>query len=138
MSLTKLTKLAWLALLTTCAAFDPDNPPNIKGAYEVKPDSLMIAEYHKAEACTGVKGDISQVHWYFVPDTFPDPDTGAPDIGWTDIDNHGIYLAVPWKTYGWMWKHESIHEITGIRGHPETPFGIPCQALWGYINQNGD
>lgn len=131
--------IAAVSVLAMCSAGPLEvAPPLISGAREVTPDSAMLAEYAKAEACTGVNGDVARVHWYVVPGaSFHSPEDGTPDIGWTDIPNHGIYVAGDWVRTWWLWKHEAIHDILHVRGHPNPPFGMPCHAEWGYLLEDG-
>lgn len=121
-----------------CASLLGPVDPEIPGARLIQPDSIMTYQYHRAERCTGMYGNISKVTWYLVPGrSFKSPENGADDIGWANREMHKIYIAEDWKNFGWVWRHEAIHEITGMTGHPEVPFGYPCHALFGYLLQDG-
>jgi hypothetical protein len=129
---------AFVLTLSLCAGLptDPLSGWQPIGAYRVEPESMWVAQYHAAEACTGKRGNAKRVTWYIVPGKSFWDQNGANDIGlW--MRGHKIYIADEWKTTAWVVRHESIHDLVGP--HPADTlkntriWGRECQAMWGYV-----
>jgi hypothetical protein len=129
--------IAVVVLLFGTCAFAPS------GTEPFTPPESYRAQYDSAQACSGVKGNFDQVHWYLIPGhDFPCP-SGRCIGQWNPP--HDIYIAEVWKNIGWVVRHEAVHEITGWRhdGDEKGPgkrdiqvWGVQCHATWGYLDND--
>jgi len=113
-------KRIWLAVLLTGCAFMPED------AVPFEPPALYHDLWDSAQACTGRRGDFSQLRFFVVEGISFDTPQG-PATGWTEGTT--ITLASEWVDHPLVVKHELIHAL-GIDGHPYVPFVDPCHATW--------
>lgn len=115
----KQVALPALLLLSACM-FEPP-----AGAQLIEPPAEWRAVWETAQACSGLEGDFSELHFYVVP--VADMPTKAGETR-----GHDIYIREDWQI-PFVVKHEMIHAL-GIHDHPRIPFATPCHATWETMN----
>lgn len=117
--------LPLLLLITACHAADAFTPP---GASVFTPPAQYRVWWSEVEACSGRTGDFDAVTWLRVdpPALLQDQD-GTPVRGlWIAPGNriaiHADYLERPLVP-----KHEMLHALLRVPGHPREYFVTRCQ-----------
>jgi len=49
--------------------------------------------------------------------------------------DHHIFLAGDWATDEMVVRHEMLHDLIGLPGHPAPPFGKGCPLTWATWNR---
>lgn len=123
-------------VIATCAAFRPYAPFRPVGTIgpvsSFQAPAMWVEQYHAAERCTGIKGDVTRVKWQIAPGTFFTSPQGEQVIGFWDKETHTITIASAFANHPWVIRHESIHDLIG-GGHPQIPIQTPCNATWGFL-----
>jgi hypothetical protein len=82
------------------------------------------------EECSGITGSLSSVSWYVVPGTRfislpPYGEVGA----YTEYTENRIVLSGESQMVGQIVRHEMLHELTRVSGHPRNYFFEKCGGL---------
>jgi len=82
-----------------------------------------------AEACSGRTGSLSDVKWYAVPGTETISD-GHDEVSgyWSSSDNR-IVLVESGKFNGTLVRHEMLHALLRVGGHPRSQFVERCGGV---------
>jgi hypothetical protein len=92
------------------------------------PPAVYARWWAMTEECSGLSGDFGDVAWYRVPGTqFMH---GGREAGgsWTKFANR-IVLAESNIENGDMVRHEMLHALRGLPGHPRSQFLEACASL---------
>lgn len=113
-----------LILVAACTEwpFDPS------GFEPFDPPDYFAEWYAELEDCMGVQGDFERIQWLVLPGTitFPCEFGGeAHECYGVWREPHRIYLSSVVIGEDWVdiIKHEMLHELLQLSGHPEPPFG---------------
>ncbi len=105
-----------------CQRFAPEE------ATRFTPPAEYATWWAATEGCSGRHGSMARVNWFKVPgEGFACP-TGTCVGRWED--NHTIYVAEAWLDHEMVVRHEMLHDLLGVDGHPDPPFGSPCPLTW--------
>jgi hypothetical protein len=78
------------------------------------------------EACSGLHGSFSSVDWYVVPGTTDLPGTHGEYQGEWFVQGNRISLASAEQFDGSLVRHEMLHALLGVDGHPRSEFLDRC------------
>jgi hypothetical protein len=99
----------------------------VERAWEVPTLELYSEWWRKTEACSGRKGDMSQVKFYAV-----DAPNGAIGLngtlahGWWVRQGNRIYLPANGLGEEWLVRHEMLHALLQRGSHPTKKFVEAC------------
>jgi hypothetical protein len=105
-----------------CDRFAPED------AVVLVPPAEFQTWWARTEQCSGREGRFARVRWFVVPgDSFACP-SGRCVGRWED--DHTIYIAAGWLHDEMVVRHEMLHDLLDLPGHPNPPFGIGCPLTW--------
>jgi hypothetical protein len=81
------------------------------------------------ESCSGVNADFSSIRWYVVPDVQLFNFEGQGIAGYFDAKEHLIVVAAAGQMFGPLVRHEMLHALLGVSGHPRSQFLGRCGGL---------
>lgn len=130
--LSRLTSLALslaaLALATACV--ETISAPLPSGAVQFDAPPIFASWWKKVEACSGHSGSLAAVQWYVVPGARTISDGALTDVGaYTEIRIHRIVLAGEAQLVGPIVRHEMLHELLQVTGHPRRYFLDQCTGV---------
>lgn len=115
-------QVAALTLIGACSSFTPTND------HSFTPPAEYRVWFAKTQACSGLEGDFDRIQWYVVDGTeFDCP--GGKCVGRWNSD-HSIFISQAWTANEMVVRHEMLHDLLGVPGHPDPPFGNPCPLTW--------
>jgi hypothetical protein len=118
------------SLAMTCmaatACYELVDPPLPASAASFTPPSYYATWWSMTEACSGTTGDFAKVQWYSVP-------IGTDLLGpgreinayWSEASNR-IVLTSATMVDGGVVRHEMLHALIRVGGHPRTYFLDKC------------
>jgi hypothetical protein len=118
------------SVLTSC---EVPTAPLPEGAVPYAPyPPQMSFWWQQVEECSGLRGDLSQVRFYIVPNASTFQWQGQEVIGlWIQRGNR-IVLASEYAFRANNVRHEMLHALTRIAGHPTEYFVDRCGGLVDY------
>ena len=114
-----------LAALTGCG-FDP------VGDVPLDPPPIYREWFAKTEACSGRMGSFDRLRWSVIEGHSFSCSSGECAGHWRT--NHHIFLAGDWVMDEMVVRHEMLHDLLGVTGHPDPPFGDGCPLTWATWN----
>lgn len=115
-----------LSLLLGCES--PLGLPAQAVPYE--PDrAQFIVWWRQVEACSGLRGDYDSVAFYIVPHSYVIPWGDVSAGGLYFIDGNRIVLAGSQATSAQNVRHEMLHALLKLPGHPAAYFRGVCDSL---------
>lgn len=104
--------------------------PLPEGAVPYAPNPQNVAAWwNEVEQCSGMRGDLSRVSFYIVPEVSTFTWEGRDVIGlWMEKGNR-IVLAGEFAFRDLNVRHEMLHAITRLGGHPPRYFRDLCGAI---------
>ncbi len=125
------TVVTMLAGLLSCEL--PTQPlPNGAVPYAPNPDEVATW-WLQVEECSGLKGDLSRIRFYIVPNSLTFPWEGREVIGlWMERGSR-IILASEYAFRDMNVRHEMLHALTRIEGHPREYFVERCGGIVDYF-----
>ena len=78
------------------------------------------------EACSGLHGSFSSIDWYVVPGATDLPGTHGEYQGEWFVQGNRISLASSEQFDGSLVRHEMLHALLGVDGHPRHQFLDRC------------
>ena len=103
-------------------AFEPE------GAERFQPPEEYREWFTKTESCSKRSGNFDRIEWYVVPGRDFPCSSGRCVGHWRD--DHVIYIAAQHLQEEMVVRHEMLHDLLGIAGHPDPPFGASCHLTW--------
>ena len=125
--------VALLATLAACRdvslAAAPTPPALPDGAQELTPLATYAQWWQDTEDCAGLRGDLSRVTWFVVPNrtSFRYQDASYDGYWWNGV--HWILLAGDKVNDAAIVRHEMLHELLGRGDHPALYFQQRCAAV---------
>jgi hypothetical protein len=115
---------ASLAALSCQMATDPALPGD---AVRFVPPPVYAQWWATTEACSGIKGSLDAIQFYKVPNasTIPDNTYGEVAAYWSPASNR-IVLADFYEMQGQLVRHEMLHALLRVSGHPSEYFQGRC------------
>jgi hypothetical protein len=120
-----LVALVALCGLGACNFMTAPLPPN---AEPFAPPAVFARWWALTEACSGHKGDMRAIHWYRVPGSrfiFH----GQPAAGYWNSSTNRIVIVEDAIEQGDMVRHEMLHALLRVNGHPRAQFLESCASL---------
>ena len=120
----RLTLALWplLALALACEEVTALPP----GSQSFVPPPEYRLWWSMTEACSGLHGSFSSVDWYVVPGTTELPGTHGEYQGEWFVQGNRISLASAEQFDGSLVRHEMLHALLGVDGHPRNEFLDRC------------
>lgn len=119
-----------LALMVVCSisACDLITAPLPPNAMRFAPPAVYARWWAMTEECSGRSGDLGAVDWYRVPGS--QFIHGGQPVGgyWTSYSNR-IVLAEEGIEEGDIVRHEMLHALLRVGGHPRSQFLGSCASL---------
>jgi hypothetical protein len=118
---------ALCALITSCRF--PTAPPLPAGAELFSPPTVYARWWALTEACSGVTGPLQDITFFQVPGVSDFLSEGRRVVGyWTNGGNE-IVLAGDAVLDGGSVRHEMLHALIRIGGHPRDQFLEKCAGV---------
>lgn len=126
--------LVMMALATGCGdEWARIFEPMPVGAIRFTPDTFHLRMWREVEACSGLRGSMRDVEWYFYPGTETLPNRPGRPALYRRV-GHDVFfadsaanMAWPWRNDPQTFRHESLHALNGEDGHPPT-WGERCSV----------
>lgn len=115
--------LVWLS--SSCGGVTAPIPPN---AQRFSPPAIYARWWKMTEACSGRTGAIAAVEWYRTPGAVFEYD-GTTAGGYWSATGNLIVLAGGETDDGALVRHEMLHALLRVRGHPRGQFLGACESL---------
>lgn len=121
-----------LALLAAVACAEPVVPVPMGEPFT--PPASYLGWWQATEACSGRTGRMSRIVWMRVP-----ADSGGLFV-WDGRrvaglwhEPHTIYISDALLDLEPLVRHEMLHDLLQVAGHPSTPFITPCNVRWPVV-----
>lgn len=111
--------------LAACSLITGPLPP---GAERFAPPAVYARWWAMTEACSGRSGNFGDVDWYRVPGSQFMHDGQSVGGVWSRNANR-IVLAEEGIDQGRLVRHEMLHALLRVRGHPRSQFLAACASL---------
>lgn len=107
--------------------------PLPEGAIPYAPNPEQVGNWwRQVEECSGLRGDLTRIRFYIVPEATTFEWEGREVIGlWMERGSR-IVLAAEYAFRERNVRHEMLHAITRINGHPREYFVEKCGAIVDY------
>ena len=100
------------------------------GGVQFEAPPIFSSWWKKVEACSGRSGSLSLIQWYVVPGVRSISYGTLIDVGgYTEIGTHRIVLAGEGQMVGPIVRHEMLHELLQVSGHPRRYFLEQCTGV---------
>jgi hypothetical protein len=119
-----LTLVCWPLLAIVLACEEVTALPPGSQAFDPPPEYRLW--WSMTEACSGLRGSFSSVDWYVVPGTTNLPGTHGEYQGEWFVQGNRISLASAVQFDGALVRHEMLHALLGVDGHPRSEFLDRC------------
>ncbi len=105
----------------------PVDPALPTGAVRFDPPAVYATWWQMVQSCSSNHGELSAVSWYQVPGTPTIPFEGGGSVGgyWSEASNE-IVLAGASTLDGGLVRHEMLHALVRVPGHPRAEFLAAC------------
>jgi hypothetical protein len=114
-------------LMTACIL--PTEPRLPAGAVPWKAPARFALWWRMTESCSGRTGDFQHVQWYIVPDADSIEVDGKSYHGYWYGAHDRIILADHKRLAGPLVRHEMLHALLGVLGHPRDPYLTSCEDI---------
>lgn len=120
----------WMTGLLVLLACELPTAPLPVGAVRYAPNPETVATWwREVEECSGLRGDLSKINFYIVPDASSFMWESREVIGlWMERDSR-IVLASQFAYRDRNVRHEMLHALIRLDGHPPEYFQRRCGTL---------
>ncbi len=103
-----------------------------EGATSFTPPAEYQAWWASTEACSAKVGNMRTVEWYVVPgvSTFGTSEGDKVGIRIKSGDRVSIVIAGNYVEHEMVVRHEMLHALLGVPGHPPEYFVDRCHLTW--------
>ncbi len=127
------SRIALLFVGASCS--NPVDPPLPAGSHEFSPPPVYATWWSMTEQCSGVVRPMSRVSWVEAPDVLLLPKVGQDIRGyWSSLSNR-IVLDSSIALHGDAVRHEMLHALLRLPGHPRSAFLGTCAGVVGCTGQ---
>ena len=116
-----------LSAMSGCGGFDP------QGDVPLDPPLVFQEWWDKTQACSGLQGNFDRISWSVIDGPSFACSSGQCAGHWRK--DHHIFLAGDWAADEMVVRHEMLHDLIGLPGHPSPPFGKGCPLTWATWNR---
>ena len=117
-----LLMVAGLLMTVSGCGFDPE------GDVPLDPPPVYQEWWAKTQACSGLQGDFGRLRFSVIAGRSFPCSSGQCAGHWRN--DHHIFLASDWAMDEMVVRHEMLHDMIGMPGHPAPPFGQGCPLTW--------
>lgn len=118
---------ALCATLTTCRL--PTAPPLPTGAHALAAPTVYATWWKMTESCSGVSGPLADVSFFEVPGVSEFISEGRRVVGYWTSGGNQIVLAGDAVLDGGSVRHEMLHALIRIGGHPRDQYLEKCGGV---------
>jgi hypothetical protein len=119
--------LALVACISCRGIVDPQLPPD---AQRFVPPSVYARWWAMVEACSGIDRPLADVEWYAAPGPLRNPNgTGEFVQGYWSPASNRIVLVSNDTIAGGIVRHEMLHAVVRVTGHPRSEFLQKCGGV---------
>jgi len=130
LNLRKLSRSLVLALLGGLACGHLTDPPLQADAEPFAPPPVYTRWWAMVEACSGLSRPLANVQWYAARGVLLNPDGGGEQVGgYYSLASNRIVLAGNETIDGSVVRHEMLHALVRVRGHPRAQFLQSCGGV---------
>ena len=106
---------------------DPQLPVD---ALVFDPPGVYAKWWAMVESCSGLSGSQENVHWYSTLSELHDPnDNDAAIAGYWSLAGNRVVLQTIDTIAGGVVRHEMLHALTRVEGHPRSAFLQACGGI---------
>ncbi len=117
-----------LFCLSLCACTITEPLPS--GAVEFTPPASYEGYWVQVEECSGISGNFSDVSWFYVPGVAAFTAGSIYNVrGYWQPYHHSITLAGLWTKEPDLVRHEMLHALLKVKGHPAEYFSQKCGLI---------
>lgn len=120
-----LSMLIVICVVTACRSTTEPLPSD---AERFEPPAVYARWWAMTEACSGRSGDLAAVQWYRVPGALVRHD-GEWITGYYELRAHRIVLGEDQVDNGIVVRHEMLHALLRVGGHPRAHFLEACRSI---------
>jgi len=113
---------------TIAAACTDLTYPLPAGAIPWTPPARFALWWRMTESCSGKQGDLRSIRWYIVPDAVS-IDLDGHQVQGATLGHDRIVLADSLRLDGPLVRHEMLHALLGVDGHPRYAFLNACNDI---------
>jgi hypothetical protein len=128
---TRLRLVRWSTVLVgvvIVAGCDAITDPLPRTAEPFTPPAVFARWWPLTQACSSTSGDFTAIHWYRVPGY--DFMLGKKEVGgYFDASHNRIVLADMSIEEGSSVRHEMLHALLRVGGHPRSEFLEKCASM---------
>jgi hypothetical protein len=99
------------------------------------PPVVFARWWGMVESCSGVAGNLADLQWFVVNGPLVNPSNSSEWVaGYYSLASNRIVLAPGASRDGWTVRHEMLHALLRVGGHPRSYFlgscagTVPCQG----------
>jgi hypothetical protein len=128
------SSLLWLVLTSPgliaalVIACSDATAPLPTGAIAWNPPARFALWWQMTESCSGRQSDLRAIRWYVVPNATSIDFEGEQVQGVT-LGTDRIVLADAFKMDGSLVRHEMLHALLRVGGHPRDAFLVRCDGV---------
>jgi hypothetical protein len=110
------------------------DPPLPSDAQLFSPPGVYSTWWNMTQACSGLTGSLAAVTWYKTDEVVHDVNTGDVVLGYWSAAGNQIVLTTSSVLDGGTVRHEMLHALLRVKGHPRNQFlgkcagTVPCQG----------
>jgi len=110
------------------------DPPLPSDAQQFSPPGVYSTWWNMTQACSGLTGSLAAVTWYKTDEVIHEPNSGDIVLGYWSSAGNQIVLTTASVTDGATVRHEMLHALLRVGGHPRNQFlgkcagTVPCQG----------
>ena len=102
--------------------------PLLANGRRMAPSAIYARWWAMTEACSGRTGDFASIKWYRAPGAFVS-DGGSAVSGYYSSFGNFIVVTDSLADVGSGVRHEMLHALLGVDGHPRDQFLGACRGL---------
>lgn len=103
--------------------------PLPSGSQQFSPPPVYQLWWSMAEACSGHTGSLSDIQWYVVPGADSLSDGSGEVAGYWSSGDNRIVLIGSGQFNGPLVRHEMLHSLIRVNGHPRSQFIERCGGI---------
>lgn len=126
----KISRSVALALVAGMACGHLTDPPLQSDAEPFVPPVAYARWWSMVEECSGISRPLAKVQWFAVRGVLLDPEGGGEQVGgYYSLASNRIVLAGNDTIDGGLVRHEMLHALLRVKGHPRAEFLQGCGGI---------
>ncbi len=94
------------------------------------PPPVFVRWWSMVESCSGIRSSLGAIQWYAAPGPLTNPDDGSESInGYWSAASNRILLDFNDTINGGVVRHEMLHALLRVAGHPRSAFLDTCGGI---------